>query len=157
MLVVNTPPALQASNKNADQAVAHCYLLLLGSNAAPERKLDLAGAGLRRAFADLQLSSREQSPAREGGEVPDYINQAALISSELDPAALKQRLRAIEKALGRVRPNPNPGHCPIDIDLIARLGSKPIAIAPEDLEDPIARRLCAELIGDLLPVLRGLA
>lgn len=157
MLVVNTPPALQASTKSADLAGAHRYLLLLGSNATPERKLDLAGAGLRRAFADLELSSREQSPAREGGEVPDYINQAALISTELDPAALKQRLRAIEKALGRVRPNPTPGHCPIDIDLIARLGAKPIAIAPEDLEDPIARRLCAELIGDLLPVLRGLA
>jgi len=142
---------------NVTDPSAHRYLLLLGSNTSAARKLDLANAGLRRAFADLQLSSREQSPAREGGDLPDYLNQAALIRSPLDPAALKQKLRAIEKALGRVRPNPNPGLCPMDIDMIARLDPKPVAIAPEDLEDPVARRLCAELVGDLLPVLRGLA
>ena len=136
---------------------ANRYLLMLGSNLSPEIKLDLANAGLRGAFTDLELSARQSSPAREGGDVADYINQAALIRSELDPAALKQQLRAIEKALGRVRPNPNPGTCPIDIDLIARLDPKMVAIAPEDLEDPVARALCGELVGDLLPVLRGLA
>ncbi len=141
----------------AETESANRYLLFLGSNQDPERKLDLANAGLRRAFAGLQLSSRQASPAREGGDVADYINQAALIRSDLDPAALKQRLRAVEKVLGRVRPNPNPGECPIDIDLIARLDPKTVAIAPEDLEDPAARALCGELIGDLLPVLRGLA
>lgn len=137
--------------------LANRYLLLLGSNQHSQRKLDLANAALRRAFAGLDLSSRQTSPAREGGEVADYINQAALIRSDLDPAALKQRLRSIEKVLGRVRPNPNPGECPIDIDLIARLDPKTVAIAPEDLEDPVARGLCGELVGDLLPVLRGLA
>jgi 2-amino-4-hydroxy-6-hydroxymethyldihydropteridine diphosphokinase len=133
------------------------YLLLLGSNSSPERKLDLALAGLRRRFPSLSASGRERSRAREGGETPDYVNQAALISSPLDPAALKQALREIEKALGRLRPSPNPSLCPIDIDLIAQIEPRPIAIAPEDLADPVARRLCGELVGDMLAVLRGLA
>ncbi|MCB1626144.1 MAG: 2-amino-4-hydroxy-6-hydroxymethyldihydropteridine diphosphokinase [Xanthomonadales bacterium] len=132
------------------------YLLLLGSNSSPERKLDLAVAGLRRRFEGLQLSQREQSRAREGGDAPDYINQAALIRSELAPAALKLALRELEKDLGRRRPSPDPLLCPIDIDLIAQIEPRPVAFAPEDLADPVARRLCGELIGDLLPVLRGL-
>ncbi len=133
------------------------YLLLLGSNYNPERKLDLALAGLRRRFTDLTVSVRERSRAREGGDSPDYVNQAVLIRSELDPAALKQALREVEKVLGRQRPSPNPSLCPIDIDLIAQIEPRPIAIAPEDLADPVARRLCGELVGDLLAVLRGLA
>jgi 2-amino-4-hydroxy-6-hydroxymethyldihydropteridine diphosphokinase len=133
------------------------YLLLLGSNNNPERKLDLALAGLRRRFTDLTVSVRERSRAREGGETPDYVNQAVLIRSELDPAALKQALREVERVLGRQRPSPNPSLCPIDIDLIAQIEPRPIAIAPEDLADPVARRLCGELVGDLLAVLRGLA
>lgn len=133
------------------------YLLLLGSNHCAERKLDLALAGLRRRFTDLSVSVRERCRAREGGEVPDYVNQAALIRSNLDPAALKLSLREVEKALGRQRPSPNPKLCPIDIDLIAQIEPRPVAIAPEDLADPVARRLCGALIGDVMAVLRGLA
>lgn len=132
------------------------YLLLMGSNSSPERKLDLAVAGLRRRFADLRLSSRERSRAREGGEVPDYLNQAVLLRSELGPAPLKQSLREVEKALGRQRPSRDPTRCPIDIDLIAQIEPRAVAFAPEDLADPVARRLCGELIGDLLAELRGL-
>lgn len=93
---------------------------MLGSNVDAQRHLDAAIALLRTRFDVLAVSGRHQSPALGQANAPAYLNQAAVISSELDRDQLKAALREIEAGLGRQRPNPEPRLCPIDIDAIGR-------------------------------------
>jgi 2-amino-4-hydroxy-6-hydroxymethyldihydropteridine diphosphokinase len=95
-------------------------LLMLGSNVDAERQLDAALAKLRERFDVLAVSARHQSPAMGRTGAPAYLNQATVIATDLDQAALKTALRDIEALLGRQRPNPEPQLCPIDIDALGR-------------------------------------
>ncbi len=102
------------------EAMSQRVLLMLGSNVDAQRQLQAACARLRERFAVLAVSGCHPSPAAGHAGAPAYINQAVVIASELDRDALKSALRAIEAALGRQRPNPEPGLCPIDIDALGR-------------------------------------
>lgn len=93
---------------------------MLGSNADAEQRLDAAIALLQARFPVLAVSARHQSPAMGRTGAPAYLNQAAVIATDLDQGALKIALRAIEAQLGRLRPNPEPQLCPIDIDALGR-------------------------------------
>lgn len=95
-------------------------LLMLGSNVDAERQLAAACAQLGEQFEVVAVSSRHPSPALGQTGAPAYLNQAAVIASDLDRDALKIALRAIEARLGRQRPNPEPRLCPIDIDALGR-------------------------------------
>lgn len=101
-------------------AVPLRVLLMLGSNVDAERQLDAAIAQLRDRFDVLAVSARHQSPALGRTGAPAYLNQAAVIASNLDHGSLKIALREIEAQLGRLRPNPEPQLCPIDIDALGR-------------------------------------
>ncbi len=95
-------------------------LLMLGSNVNAERQLDAALRLLDDEFGVIARSGRHCTPAAGSAEAPAYLNQAAVIHSELDRERLRELLRAIESRLGRRRPNPEPGLCPIDIDAVGR-------------------------------------
>ena len=95
-------------------------LLMLGSNADAERQLEAACALLGKHFEVLALSGRHPSPAVGQAGAPAYLNQAAVIATDLERDSLKTALRAIEAQLGRQRPNPEPRLCPIDIDALGR-------------------------------------
>jgi 2-amino-4-hydroxy-6-hydroxymethyldihydropteridine diphosphokinase len=101
-------------------AVTSRVLLMLGSNVEADRQLAAACALLGERFELIAVSSRHPSPAVGQTGAPAYLNQAAVIATELDRDALKTALRAIEAQLGRQRPNPEPQLCPIDIDALGR-------------------------------------
>lgn len=93
---------------------------MLGSNVDAERQLDAACALLAGRFRILAVSGRHPSPAAGHAGAPAYLNQAAVIATDLERDALKVSLREIETRLGRQRPNPEPRLCPIDIDALGR-------------------------------------
>lgn len=111
---------LQLRPGEQPRATAADVILLLGSNVDADAQLDRALVALAAEFPILARSSRRRSVATTPG-APAYANQAALLRCALDRSELKARLRAIEAALGRQRPAPDPRLCPIDIDAVGRL------------------------------------
>ena len=95
-------------------------LLMLGSNVDAEQQLDAAMRLLDGQFGVIQRSGRHWTPAAGSTDAPAYLNQAVVIRSKLDRVRLRERLRAVESQLGRRRPSPEPGLCPIDIDAVGR-------------------------------------
>lgn len=102
-------------------ALPALQLLVLGSNVDAASHLAAALGILRERYPVLAISGCKPSAAADSDQAPPYLNQAVLIETALDPAELKRCLRGIEADLGRVRPAPQPGLCPIDIDLVAQL------------------------------------
>lgn len=102
------------------EALPQRVLLMLGSNVDAQRQLEAARALLRQRFELIAVSDAHPSPALGHPQAPGYLNQAALIATNLGQDALKKALRAIEAQLGRQRPNPQPRLCPIDIDALGR-------------------------------------
>lgn len=83
------------------------YLIALGSNVRHHRH-GLPPAVLRAALADLaaggiavERASHVLSTAPLGPSPRRYANAAALVATDLDPAALLRRLKAIERRFGR--------------------------------------------------------
>lgn len=99
-------------------AVPRRVLLLLGSNVDAQRQLDAALAQLRARFPVYAVSAQHLSPAAGRSDAPAYLNQAAVIASELGRDRLKSALREIEALLGRQRPAVDPKLCAIDIDTL---------------------------------------
>jgi 2-amino-4-hydroxy-6-hydroxymethyldihydropteridine diphosphokinase len=64
-------------------------------------------------------SSLYRSTPLGGIEQPDFVNAAALLTTELDPRAFLQALQAIEIARGRERGEVQWGPRVIDLDLLA--------------------------------------
>lgn len=91
--------------------------LSLGSNVQAETNLRFAIVALRERFGDLSLSPVYRTAA-VGFDGPDFLNAAAIIDSDLDPAALNDWLHALEAAHGRDRGGPRFDDRPLDIDLV---------------------------------------
>lgn len=96
------------------------YLLGLGSNIDPEQHLLKA----REALASFSIICAE-SPILKSAPVGDtfhfeFKNQLLVVSSELLPGPMKQRLQQIEVALGREPKNPSrkAKDRTIDIDIL---------------------------------------
>lgn len=94
----------------------------LGANLG-DRRAALRGAA--RALASLDgvrwvaSSQVYETPPAGGPPQPDYLNAAVLLSIDLAPRALLIEGLAIERAMGRRRPDPvRWGPRPIDIDLL---------------------------------------
>jgi GTP cyclohydrolase I len=117
-------------------------LIALGSNIARERNVPKALVMLRR---HPRIALVATSPIYEsqpvGGDPgqPAYSNTAALVRTELEPAALKEVLREIEKALGRVRTADRYAPRPIDLD-IAYYGQQVLDLEGRHIPDPDAAR-----------------
>ncbi len=120
------------------------YLLLLGSNHRRAASFRLAVQRLQAEF--VCLAHAGPLPTRDAGSQSRYLNAAAIIESSLPYGALQSRLKAIEAAAGRDR---NAAVCTLDIDLVAQLEGRCIAIAykPADLEACWAQPLLRQLFG----------
>lgn len=127
------------------------YLLVLGSNRQRAKMLRLAYRRLDAAF-ELRACSRIMRTRDPGGA--RYLNVALRIATDLGlaPEALKQRLRDIEDAAGRVRGS---GECVLDIDLLASCrGSRILDLyKPDDLQRDYVRQLLHGLRVQLQEVL----
>ena len=91
--------------------------LSLGSNIDAEANLRSAVDALRARFGGMTLSQAYLFPA-VGFEGGDFLNAAAIITSDLDPQALNEWLHALEDAHGRDRSGPRYGDRPLDIDIV---------------------------------------
>lgn len=107
------------TTEGADADATPRVVLLLGSNVHADAQLDRALAALAAAFELDGVSARHRSAATVAG-APAYENQAVALRCALGRDVLKVRLREVEASLGRVRPAPDEGLCPIDIDAIGR-------------------------------------
>jgi 2-amino-4-hydroxy-6-hydroxymethyldihydropteridine diphosphokinase len=91
--------------------------LSLGSNLAPEANLRSAVAALRERFGTIELSPVYRTRA-VGFDGNDFLNAAAVITTDLRPEALNDWLHALEDAHGRDRSGPRYGDRSLDIDIV---------------------------------------
>jgi 2-amino-4-hydroxy-6-hydroxymethyldihydropteridine diphosphokinase len=154
-------------------------VLGLGSNLGDRAAtLDAAIAALR---ADRALFVRGRSPLYEtppagGPPQGDYLNAALVVVTALAPREILERTLAVERALGRVRPDPvRWGPRTIDIDLLwiegeavdepglqvphPRLRERPFAVRPlvdvaDDARDPATGERYADLPAASAPIRR---
>ena len=92
--------------------------IALGSNIEPERNLAAAVRLLAGRCKLIALSPVYQTRPVGKTDQSDFLNAAALIETELGPAALKaQVLQTIERTLGRVRSADKNAPRPIDLDI----------------------------------------
>jgi 2-amino-4-hydroxy-6-hydroxymethyldihydropteridine diphosphokinase len=149
----------------------HRAFVLLGSNIDAERNMVAAVRLLRERCQVLAVSAAyETVPVGVTGQ-DAYLNAAALIETQLDPARLKKNvLHPIERQLGRVRTSNRFAPRTIDLDLvlydsqvlnlhdgkipdpaIVRHGyaAIPLAEIAPDYVHPVAHRTLAEIADEV--------
>lgn len=89
----------------------------LGGNIDPVRRLPEAARLLRARFPGCVCSSAWRNPA-EGFAGEDFLNAAAAFDTDLDVAALRPVLHAIEEQCGRQRSDAKWAPRAMDIDLL---------------------------------------
>jgi 2-amino-4-hydroxy-6-hydroxymethyldihydropteridine diphosphokinase len=139
-------------------ATARAYLSL-GSNQDPEANLRGAIAALRERFGPIVLSRAYRTPA-VGFDGGDFLNAAAIIDSDLDPAALDAWLHALEDAHGRDRSGPRYGDRPLDIDIVfyddrTLDGPGHLRIPRDELRHAFVLKPLAEIAPEFVDPLRG--
>ena len=134
--------------------------IAIGSNIEPEKHLPLAVDRLSKLGSLVATSRVYENPAVGDGLQPDFINVAALVLTCLQPLEVRQKLRAIEASLGRVRTQDPYAARTIDLDLCL-FGSAVINTPDLTLPDPeITERAylavtLAELAPDMLHPVTG--
>src|SRR5690606_10274117 len=91
----------------------HTAYLSLGSNLEPGRHLRAAVRALRERVPGGVVSPFYRLPA-----VPDFLNAAAALETDLDAHALNTWLHALEDAHGRDRSGPRYSDRTLDIDIV---------------------------------------
>lgn len=89
-----------------------------------DRRGNLQGAvDLLAGHLDVLASSSvyETAPVGEVLDQPDFLNACVRVETDLEPEALLDVCKAVERALGREPGGPRHGPRPIDVDLL-RLG-----------------------------------
>ncbi|HSN98726.1 MAG TPA: 2-amino-4-hydroxy-6-hydroxymethyldihydropteridine diphosphokinase [Candidatus Nanopelagicales bacterium] len=154
-------------------------VLGLGANLGDRAAALQAALSALRADPDLQIlaeSPRYETPPAGGPPQPDYLNAAVLLATALPARPILDRALAIERALGRIRPDPiRWGPRTIDIDLLwiegeilaepdldvphPRLRERPFALRPlldvaPDATDPRTGEPYAGLPAALAPIRR---
>jgi 2-amino-4-hydroxy-6-hydroxymethyldihydropteridine diphosphokinase len=97
---------------------AYSFLVAVGSNVEPERWVGEALARLRARFDVVAVSPLYDVPALGGGVLPDFVNLAVRLRSDLPPPALRTSLRHIEEQCGRRRSADRHAPRTIDLDLV---------------------------------------
>jgi 2-amino-4-hydroxy-6-hydroxymethyldihydropteridine diphosphokinase len=93
----------------------------LGSNVGDRRAHLQAAAGALPAHGVTPLTSSctyETDPVGEILDQPDFLNACLRIDTELDPEALLDACKAVERELGRAAGGPRHGPRPIDVDVL---------------------------------------
>ena len=125
----------------------------LGSNIEPERNIGEAIRLLASRCALLAVSPIYQTEPVGKTDQPDFLNAAALIETDLGPAALKaQVLQEIERILGRVRSTDKNAPRTIDLD-ITLFNDQVLDIGQRHIPDPDLLRYphVAVPLSDLAP------
>jgi 2-amino-4-hydroxy-6-hydroxymethyldihydropteridine diphosphokinase len=130
---------------------ARRWLLLLGSNLPHDGCVSAALARLAQLGTTVALTPIRRFPPHDGGR-GDYFNALATLASELDAAALAERLKELEAALGRRRDLP--GQVAIDLDILAgeddgRWRATGHAVAKREFDKPAVAALLREAGIDL--------
>ncbi|KYF64499.1 folic acid synthesis protein [Sorangium cellulosum] len=124
----------------------------LGSSVGDRLATIRAAVAALDADPDIEVvreSPRYESPPAGGPPQGDYVNAAVLVATSLPARELLERTLAVERSLGRKRPDPvRWGPRTIDLDLLWIEGE---AVAEPDLEVPHPR-LC-ERVFALRPLL----
>lgn len=89
----------------------------LGSNIDPEQNLQKAAALLRERWPDAEFSSVYRSAPVGFERQDDFLNAAARIETDEDPAAVRAALTEMENQLGKATPFAN-GPRTIDLDIL---------------------------------------
>jgi 2-amino-4-hydroxy-6-hydroxymethyldihydropteridine diphosphokinase len=151
----------------------------LGGNLGDRAATLRAAVAALRADSDLGFlaeSPRYETPPAGGPPQPDYLNAAVLLATALPARTILERALAIERALGRVRPDPvRWGPRVIDLDLLwiegesirepgldvphPRLRERAFALRPlldvaPDARDPGSGELYASLASAREPIRR---
>ncbi len=96
----------------------HTVYLGLGSNLGDRQANILQALQKLRTWATIEtVSSYFEAPAAGGVSGPAFLNQAAVVRTELEPCAFEAALRKVELAVGRQRAVPLRAR-PIDIDIL---------------------------------------
>lgn len=140
-------------------------LVAAGSNIEPERHLAIAMRDLAHEFPGVRFSTAYRNAA-VGFEGEDFINLVAAFDTALPPAAILERLHAIEARCGRERTAPKWAPQSMDLDLLLYgervleapgvrlprpdLVKRPYMLGPAaevapDMRDPVSGRTLAEL------------
>jgi 2-amino-4-hydroxy-6-hydroxymethyldihydropteridine diphosphokinase len=143
----------------------------LGSNLG-DRHANLTSAIERMASDDLRIiraSSVWESEPRDVTDQPWFLNQVIEVQTSLFPRQLLQRLRRIEREMGRVRTRPK-GPRLIDLDILLfgsamvnapgleiphpRMAERRFVLAPlaelaPDLRHPVTKRSVREMLADI--------
>ena len=108
--------------------MSHLYAIALGSNRRHVRHglpTGVIEAAIARLDAEFELF--DASPIlltkAVGGAGRDFANAVALVESELEPLAMLQQLKGVERSFGR-RPGKRWGARVLDLDLVAWDGRK---------------------------------
>lgn len=124
----------------------------LGSSVGDRLATIRAAVAALDADPDIEVvreSPRYESPPAGGPPQGDYVNAAVLVATSLPAREILERALAVERSLGRKRPDPvRWGPRTIDLDLLWIEGE---AVAEPDLEVPHPR-LC-ERVFALRPLL----
>jgi 2-amino-4-hydroxy-6-hydroxymethyldihydropteridine diphosphokinase len=90
----------------------------VGANVAPERNiLDGLGA-LARCVSVTALSTFYRTPAIGRPDQEDYLNGVIALDTALEPLKLKEVLREVERAMGRVRGEDAYAPRTLDLDIL---------------------------------------
>ena len=145
----------QAGRSKAGSSKAY---LSLGSNVEPERHLRAAIAALRERFGDVVVSPVYRVPA-VGFDGPDFLNAAAIVDSDLDPFALVEWLRDLERDNGRVRGPVKFNDRTLDVDLVyfgdVVLDERGLRLPRDELRHAFVLRPLAEIAPGFVDPVRG--
>ena len=133
--------------------------LSLGSNQDPVANLSSAIAALRERFGDIVVSAAYRFPA-VGFDGADFVNLAAIVTTDLAPAELNAWLHALEDRHGRRRDVPRFSDRTLDIDIVlygeqVLSGSGNLQVPRDELRHAFVLRPLAEIAPDVRHPLAG--
>lgn len=93
-------------------------ILCLGSNLDKEKNMERAAERLRALFVSIRFAEPIYTDAFDCPVPTSFLNQVAIAFSPLAAGEIKERLKEIERSLGRKPEDKGLGRVPIDIDLL---------------------------------------
>ena len=121
--------------------MAERVYVAVGANVAPERNI-ADGLGLLAGRLTIAaVSTFYRTPAIGRPDQEDYLNGVVALETDLEPLALKEVLRDVERAMGRVRTDDAYAPRTLDLDILL-YGNRVFNEAGLEIPDPdIATRL----------------